>query len=93
MTPIGGTPERLATYVKEDLTRWKRVVEAAGLKPEQFRIGRRVGAAHAAAAGCSPFRPGYKPRVLRLAPFGSCRPKRSGLSLQQSAPRGNIIKC
>jgi tripartite-type tricarboxylate transporter receptor subunit TctC len=34
MTPIGGTPERLADYVKEDLVRWKRVVEETGLKPE-----------------------------------------------------------
>ena len=34
MTPIGGAPQRLADYVKEDLARWKRVVEEAGLKPE-----------------------------------------------------------
>ena len=34
MNPIGGTPARLATYVKEDLARWKRVVEETGLKPE-----------------------------------------------------------
>ena len=34
MTPVGGTPERLGEYVKEDLARWKRVVEETGLKPE-----------------------------------------------------------
>src|SRR5215468_2226770 len=34
MNPIGGTPARLASYVKEDLARWKRVVEETGLKPE-----------------------------------------------------------
>jgi len=34
MIPTGGTPERLGTYVKEDLARWKRVVEETGLKPE-----------------------------------------------------------
>jgi tripartite-type tricarboxylate transporter receptor subunit TctC len=34
MNPIGSTPEQLGTYVKEDLARWKRVVEDAGLKPE-----------------------------------------------------------
>jgi tripartite-type tricarboxylate transporter receptor subunit TctC len=34
MIPVGGTPERLETYVKEDLARWKRVVEETGLKPE-----------------------------------------------------------
>jgi tripartite-type tricarboxylate transporter receptor subunit TctC len=34
MTPVGGAPERLGAYVKEDLARWKRVVEEAGLKPE-----------------------------------------------------------
>jgi tripartite-type tricarboxylate transporter receptor subunit TctC len=34
MAPIGGKPERLANYVKEDLARWKRVVEETGLKPE-----------------------------------------------------------
>ena len=34
MNPIGGTPERLSSYVKEDLARWKRVVEETGLKPE-----------------------------------------------------------
>ena len=27
MNPVGGTPERLGSYVKEDLARWKRVVE------------------------------------------------------------------
>jgi len=32
--PIGGKPERLVNYVKEDLARWKRVVEETGLKPE-----------------------------------------------------------
>jgi tripartite-type tricarboxylate transporter receptor subunit TctC len=34
MNPIGGKPERLGNYVKEDLARWKRVVEETGLKPE-----------------------------------------------------------
>jgi tripartite-type tricarboxylate transporter receptor subunit TctC len=34
MTPIGGAPERLGNYVKEDLARWKRVVHETGLKPE-----------------------------------------------------------
>jgi tripartite-type tricarboxylate transporter receptor subunit TctC len=34
MIPVGGPPERLGTYVKEDLARWKRVVIETGLKPE-----------------------------------------------------------
>jgi tripartite-type tricarboxylate transporter receptor subunit TctC len=34
MNPIGGTPARLRDYVKQDLARWKRVVEETGLKPE-----------------------------------------------------------
>jgi len=34
MIPVGGAPDRLETYVKEDLARWKRVVEETGLKPE-----------------------------------------------------------
>jgi len=34
MNPIGGTPARLASFVKEDLGRWKRVVHETGLKPE-----------------------------------------------------------
>jgi tripartite-type tricarboxylate transporter receptor subunit TctC len=34
MIPVGGAPERLGTYVKEDLARWKRVVIETGLKPE-----------------------------------------------------------
>jgi tripartite-type tricarboxylate transporter receptor subunit TctC len=34
MIPVGGTPARLETFVKEDLARWKRVVEETGLKPE-----------------------------------------------------------
>jgi tripartite-type tricarboxylate transporter receptor subunit TctC len=34
MAPIGGSPERLATYVKDDLARWQRVAREAGLKPE-----------------------------------------------------------
>jgi tripartite-type tricarboxylate transporter receptor subunit TctC len=34
MNPVGGPPERLGKYIKEDLARWKRVVTDAGLKPE-----------------------------------------------------------
>jgi tripartite-type tricarboxylate transporter receptor subunit TctC len=34
MTPAGGSPERLANYVKDDLARWQRVVKDAGLKAE-----------------------------------------------------------
>ena len=34
LTPVGGTPEHLANYVKQDLARWRRVVVEAGLKPE-----------------------------------------------------------
>jgi tripartite-type tricarboxylate transporter receptor subunit TctC len=34
MNPIGGTPERLASYVKDDLARWQRVVDEAGIRPE-----------------------------------------------------------
>ncbi len=34
MNPVGGTPERLESFIKDELARWKRVVEATGLKPE-----------------------------------------------------------
>jgi tripartite-type tricarboxylate transporter receptor subunit TctC len=34
MRPIGGTPESLGNYVKDELGRWKRVVDETGLKPE-----------------------------------------------------------
>jgi tripartite-type tricarboxylate transporter receptor subunit TctC len=34
MKPVGGPPERLGNYVKEDLARWKRVVTETGLTPE-----------------------------------------------------------
>jgi tripartite-type tricarboxylate transporter receptor subunit TctC len=34
MNPIGGSPARLGSYVKEDLARWKRVVQETGLKAE-----------------------------------------------------------
>ena len=34
MIPVGGPPEHLGTYVKEDLARWQRVVRETGLKPE-----------------------------------------------------------
>jgi tripartite-type tricarboxylate transporter receptor subunit TctC len=34
MIPVGGPSERLGTFVKEDLARWKRVVIETGLKPE-----------------------------------------------------------
>jgi tripartite-type tricarboxylate transporter receptor subunit TctC len=34
LNPVGSTPDELGTYVKEDLARWKRVVEETGLKPE-----------------------------------------------------------
>src|SRR5712675_2198965 len=30
MNPIGGKPERLSNYVRQDLARWKRVVEETG---------------------------------------------------------------
>jgi tripartite-type tricarboxylate transporter receptor subunit TctC len=34
MNPIGGTPARLESFVKQDLARWKRVVKEAGLTPQ-----------------------------------------------------------
>jgi tripartite-type tricarboxylate transporter receptor subunit TctC len=34
MTPAGGTPERFATLVKQELARWTRVVAAAGIKAD-----------------------------------------------------------
>jgi tripartite-type tricarboxylate transporter receptor subunit TctC len=34
MTPVGGSPERLGAYVREDLARWRRVVKDAGLSAE-----------------------------------------------------------
>jgi tripartite-type tricarboxylate transporter receptor subunit TctC len=34
MITVGGPPERLQTYVQEDLARWKRVVTETGLTPE-----------------------------------------------------------
>jgi tripartite-type tricarboxylate transporter receptor subunit TctC len=33
MNPVGGTPQHLEAFVKQDLARWKRVVKEAGLKP------------------------------------------------------------
>jgi tripartite-type tricarboxylate transporter receptor subunit TctC len=34
MTPVGGTPQRLADLVKRELPRWNRVVSAAGIKAD-----------------------------------------------------------
>ena len=34
MTPAGGTPERFAELVKQELARWTRVVAAAGIKAD-----------------------------------------------------------
>jgi len=34
MTPGGGTPERFGDLVKKELSRWSRVVAAAGIKPD-----------------------------------------------------------
>jgi len=31
-TPVGGTPEQMMQIVREDITRWKRVVEAGNIK-------------------------------------------------------------
>jgi len=32
--PVGGTPQELAKFMKEELARWKPVIERAGLQPE-----------------------------------------------------------
>jgi tripartite-type tricarboxylate transporter receptor subunit TctC len=32
--PIGGTPEDFAAVIARDIDRWKKVIAAAGLKPE-----------------------------------------------------------
>ncbi len=32
--PVGGTPQELTKFMKEELARWKPVIERAGLKPE-----------------------------------------------------------
>ena len=32
--PVGGTPEELARFMREELDRWKPVIERAGLKPD-----------------------------------------------------------
>jgi tripartite-type tricarboxylate transporter receptor subunit TctC len=34
MTPLGSTPAEFTALVKEELTRWKKVVEAGGIKAE-----------------------------------------------------------
>lgn len=34
MTPLGSTPAQFASLVKEELVRWKTVVERGGIKPE-----------------------------------------------------------
>ena len=34
MTPAGGLPERLGELVRRELTRWTRVVNAAGIKAD-----------------------------------------------------------
>jgi tripartite-type tricarboxylate transporter receptor subunit TctC len=31
---VGSTPEALAKFMGEELTRWKPVIERAGLKPD-----------------------------------------------------------
>jgi tripartite-type tricarboxylate transporter receptor subunit TctC len=33
-TPVGSTPEELATHVKTEVARWTQVVKTAGVKPE-----------------------------------------------------------
>ena len=35
LTPVGGSPEKLDAYFREDLARWARVVKASGAKPDQ----------------------------------------------------------
>jgi tripartite-type tricarboxylate transporter receptor subunit TctC len=34
MSPVGGTPQRLAELVKNEIPRWTRVVAAAGIKAD-----------------------------------------------------------
>jgi hypothetical protein len=34
MAPAGGTPERFGALVKQELARWTRVVDAAGIKAD-----------------------------------------------------------
>ena len=34
LDPAGGAPERFATLVRAEITRWKRVVATAGIQPE-----------------------------------------------------------
>lgn len=34
-TPIGSTPEALAEFQRNDITRWTKVVQTAGIRPEQ----------------------------------------------------------
>jgi tripartite-type tricarboxylate transporter receptor subunit TctC len=34
-TPIGSTPEELAAFQRNDIALWTRVVQTAGIKPEQ----------------------------------------------------------
>ncbi len=35
LVPVGGTPEKLNAYFREDLARWARVVKTSGAKPDQ----------------------------------------------------------
>ena len=34
LTPVGGTPEEIATFFKAETARWRRVIVAGGIKPE-----------------------------------------------------------
>jgi tripartite-type tricarboxylate transporter receptor subunit TctC len=34
LTPVGGTPEEIAAFFKEEAARWRRVIVAGGIKPE-----------------------------------------------------------
>ncbi len=32
--PVGGTPEQFGAFIRAEMARWAKVVEAAGMKPE-----------------------------------------------------------
>jgi tripartite-type tricarboxylate transporter receptor subunit TctC len=34
LTPVGGTPEEIAAFFKEETARWRKVIVAGGIKPE-----------------------------------------------------------